>query len=73
MLNGSTEVGPGVLCSVCLSVRHTFAGPGGPPEAGPRLERRQDLGPKWLGGNGDVPDLHHPPAPPAKRAAGSEL
>lgn len=69
MLNGSTEVGPGLLCTggdacacVCMCVRPSQL-PGAPPEASPGLEARQDLRPKGLGGNGGVPDLRLPSLP----------
>ena len=59
ILNGSTEVGPGLLCAgedwgtVSDPSRLT-----GSAESWNRTAR-QDLGPKWRGGNGGVPDLHH--------------
>lgn len=78
MLNGSTEVGLGLLCTggdVCVRpcVCRTFAGPASPPEAGRGFEPRQNLGPKWLGGNGGVPDRHHLPPLAQKSPADSEM
>lgn len=65
---GAQRLGPvcfalvGMRVRVCACVRPSQL-PGGPPEASPGLEARQDLRPKGLGGNGGVPDLRLPSLP----------
>lgn len=73
-MNGSTEVGPDLLCTggdACVS--QTVSAPAGPAEASPGLEARQDLRPKWLGGNGGVPDLRRLQSLPKKSPTDFEM